>query len=703
MSISIYEVPNDIGNTLAELRKTAKKKQADIAGSLNVAQSHVSRIEKGKLTPTNEEIEGYLSAIGTEEAKEYLAFLKPWEILKRPAFKNPQREALWKAEISLRELNQLISTDAPDFLKAQAEMYDKRVREEAEYLTSLEHSIAYVGSVGVGKTTAVCKLTGLVMPQEKNFLRQSVLAVASGRTTVCEVCIRPGANFGLRVKPKSKDEINKLVEDLCATKRNIDKGNQENQLEVVSEEMQRLLVNMAGLQPETFAELINQCDNLDTLPLEFLELLKLAERTREEIWYEKTSNQIGIEWLKETFKLINYGRHKEFAVPQRIDVIVPDNVFQFCGYELEIVDTQGVDKTAIRRDLLGYLNDQRTLTVFCSRFKDAPDREIYDLIENLIKNGSEKALKERVVILVLPQNDEADNMMNYAGDPVDSKDEAYNLKRGEVQAKLQPLLKDIEVGDIPILFFNAKLEEDDPAKIANELIKKLDNLRASYVKQLLRTVKAINVLIKNQKEQNAREAYKEVSEFLKIFLKDYRNKPLPLWDVYVGLLQEMEKTPASTIRATTRRNGTWHKFDVYLHLGNKARSSAWSATSPAFYGLKQLVKTMTHKPKLEPAYNFLDEILANWEVWHEEFLKYTEQIGEQIFRPALVKSDIWEKCAVLEGSGFRDQVIGKLRPWFKSPEQQHLHNFLKNRIEEAWQEKVLAQLEKLTDKGTEGE
>ncbi|AFZ18625.1 helix-turn-helix domain-containing protein [Allocoleopsis franciscana] len=703
MNISIYDVSGDIGKTLAELRKAAKKKQADIAESLNVAQSHVSRIEKGKLIPTNEEIEGYLSAIDTDEARDYLAFLKPWEILKRPSFRNPQRDELWKAETSLRELNQLISNDAPDLLKAQAQMYDKRVREEAEYLTSLKHSIAYVGSVGVGKTTAVCKLTGLIMPQEKNFLRQSILAVGSGRTTVCEVCIRPGAKFGIRVKLKSKDEIHKLVEDFCAAKRNIDKGNQENQLEVVSEEMQRLLLNMAGLQPESLAELIKQCDNADTLPLKFLELLKLPERTREEIEYDKTSNQTGIEWLKETFKLINYGRHKEFSVPQRIDVIVPDNVFQFSDYELEIIDTQGIDKTAIRRDLLGYLNDQRTLTVLCSRFKDAPDREIYDLLENLIKNGAKKTLKERVLILALPQNDEADNMMNYAGDPVNSTDEAYNLKREEVQTKLQPLLQSIEGIDIPIIFFNAKSEEDNPAKIANELIKKLDNLRDSYVKQLSSTVEAINVLIKNQKEQNARDAYKEVSESLKIFLKDYRNKPLPLWNVYTSLIEQMEKTPASTIRATMRRNGTWHKFDVYLHLGNKARSNAWSATRPAFYGLKELVKNMNHKPKLEPAYNFLSEILANWEVWHEEFLKYAEQIGEQIFRPTLVKSYIWAECAALEGAGFREQVIWKLRPWFKNPEQQHLHNFLKNRIEEAWQEKVLAQLEKLTDKGTEGD
>jgi hypothetical protein len=118
---------------------------------------------------------------------------------------------------------------------------------------------------------------------------------------------------------------------------------------------------------------------------------------------------------------------KEFSVPQRIEVIAPDKLLQISGYELEVADTQGVDRTPIRRDLLGYLDNDRTLTVLCSRFKDAPDREIYDLIEYLAKNNKEKALKERVIILVLPQNDEAYNMMNYAGEPVDSKDEAYNL------------------------------------------------------------------------------------------------------------------------------------------------------------------------------------------------------------------------------------------------------------------------------------
>ncbi|MHC5718707.1 MAG: helix-turn-helix domain-containing protein, partial [Nostoc sp.] len=120
MSSNIYDLPSDVGKTLSELRKIAKKKQADIAASINVAQSYISRIEKQKLTPTSHEIERYINAVGTKEAKDYLEFLKPWKILKRPSFRNPQREELWRAELSLRELQKLISEGAPDFVIRQA-------------------------------------------------------------------------------------------------------------------------------------------------------------------------------------------------------------------------------------------------------------------------------------------------------------------------------------------------------------------------------------------------------------------------------------------------------------------------------------------------------------------------------------------------------------------------------------------------------
>ncbi|MDY6780980.1 MAG: hypothetical protein SW833_00205 [Cyanobacteriota bacterium] len=92
------------------------------------------------------------------------------------------------------------------------------------------------------------------------------------------------------------------------------------------------------------------------------------------------------------FKEINYGLHEEFSVPQKIEIMVPTKKFISSHYNLKILDTRGIDKdgTVIRRDLMDCLNNRRNLTVLCSRFKDAPNSEIRDLIENLITQGSEK-------------------------------------------------------------------------------------------------------------------------------------------------------------------------------------------------------------------------------------------------------------------------------------------------------------------------
>jgi hypothetical protein len=42
-------------------------------------------------------------------------------------------------------------------------------------------------------------------------------------------------------------------------------------------------------------------------------------------------------------------------------------------------------------------------------------------------------------------------------------------------------------------------------------------------------------------------------------------------------------------------------------------------------------------------------------------------------------------------------VIQKLKDWFKEPEQRDRQKYLNSQVQKAWQEKVLAKLEKLTD------
>jgi hypothetical protein len=153
-----------------------------------------------------------------------------------------------------------------------------------------------------------------------------------------------------------------------------------------------------------------------------------------------------------------------------------------------------------------------------------------------------------------------------------------------------------------------------------------------------------------------------------------------------------------------RNGGTWKNLDVYFLLGEGARAVAWSHTHEAFNGLKEQLKDLLDEHKQKPAIqNFLKEILASWDEWREDFLKFAQLAGEQKFSPQLKHSDIWSECADIKGAGFRDGVIWRLRFWFNAPEQRNLQNLLKDPMEKAWQEKVLAQLEKLTDDGVEAD
>ena len=58
-------------------------------------------------------------------------------------------------------------------------------------MKSLEHTIAFVGDIGVGKSSAICGLTGLLLAAEPKvggpLSRRVVLEAGSGRTTLCEV------------------------------------------------------------------------------------------------------------------------------------------------------------------------------------------------------------------------------------------------------------------------------------------------------------------------------------------------------------------------------------------------------------------------------------------------------------------------------------------------------------------------------------
>src|SRR5262249_4248822 len=209
-------------------------------------------------------------------------------------------------------------------------------------------------------------------------------------------------------------------------------------------------------------------------------------------------------WLKDIFNAINNGRRPDVSLPKRIDILVPTPLFEHPHYAIEIIDTKGVDGTAIRPDIEGYVDDERTLTILCTHFKSAPDLSIQGLIEHVNARGAGRRLTESGLLLVLTHGSEALDTKDDAGEYAPTAEDAYAIKQEQVISKLS----EIHAEALPVLFYNAI--SDNHANVRQIILTHLNRLRESRAQQILEIEAAVERLIDNYEEAQVRAADNEV-------------------------------------------------------------------------------------------------------------------------------------------------------------------------------------------------
>ena len=708
MSKVSFDLPANLSESLSELRKSAGPKQSDVAKKMGVDTSRVSRIETGEITPTESEVQSYCDALGTSESSNYLKFLKQnWEILRRPSFNHPERDALYLAEQSLQVLKDLRNEDEhPQVVLSEAAMHEAAILQAAEYLESTKHTVAYIGDIGVGKTSAICKQTELFLTKQSNKPNEPVFEVAGGGTTICEVRILRGLEYAIHVEPLLDTEVYKLASDFCAGFKDAVNG---SETKGVSKEIARALRNMSGLigknekmldgkiqKVTLMEELANSCSSLDELCSEFNIHLSLLSRTCRKITYDTSLGVSALEWLQENFKKINNGRHPDFSMPRRVDVTIPYRPLKsIVNYEVEIVDTKGIDGTSIRQDLVSFLGDVRTIALLCTQFNQAPNTSVQALLEYMLKTNQSKYINDKLCLLVLPRLDEALAMKDDTGENAESEEEGYMMKREQVEEALQ----NIGIREkMPVYFFNSR--SDDSNALSEQISNQIKSLRTSKAEQIKNVSNAIYYLIGHTKEIDFQDAKKEVSKRLKDFMSD--NSKLLDYDdkIHKSFLNAIQITHARSVWASMRRDGDWSNLDIYLMLGIGARESASNCVKDFKTRISPLFQEILKDQELEPAHKFVEQLSENLEFdWFQKFVISSQQIGSQIFRPVLQNNSIWFDCSEIYGKGqeFRKEVHTKFEKWFKDDSQKYLYDLLKVRIVESWQTEVLEQLNNLTE------
>lgn len=693
----------ELGGMLAQLRASSELTQRQVAERMSANQTRISRIEAGEADQAD--IDAYLAAVGTPEATalgELLAI--DWIHLPRPSLRHPDLDALVAIERGLAEVREFLADgQVPTVLAGQAQLLERRLEEAGRYLLALDHDVVYVGEIGVGKTTAACRQAGLVLDEATaSDLKGMLLDTGGGRTTLCDVRVETGERFALTVEPVSDEEIYKLVSEVC--KGVFEKLSGETSPGTVefrpAEEVERALRNMAGLPrpararkgataaPDPAVELAKTYESLEAFTAEFAARLSLWRRSRRTIEFDGVDPKAGRQWLRSTFTAINNGRHDEFSLPGRITVTVPFALVSDARLSITVIDTRGVDGSAVRPDILLHLKDPRAVTLLCSKWGSAPDPSAQALLTHIIETDADPTLLDRVAIVALARPGDALSMRHDSGEAAEDVAEGYEIKLGQVEDALQK----IGLGGIESYAFDASA--DNPSDLTAFVLERIVAVRRAQGEAAIATIEAIRQMIGNRAEAEAMAALATVSGNLirfadrKASLRGARRHP------YERLLGAVTSLHARTVWAATLRNGRFWNFDVFQYLGDGAAAEAKVRSSEVVSGLNAIIESDLDNAELESARAFLMQVRANTAQWEADFVNAARHHGAAVYLQPLSRAqELWDACEHDYGLGlgrYRDGVTERLRAWFE--DNVELREELERRVARAWETTFIAPL-----------
>lgn len=705
-----------VGRYLASLRDRAGLTQAELAKRITVSSARISRIESGNIALTNDDINQLLDAIGTKDAKALREYLdQTWDVLTRPPFDHPNRTELW---IVNRQLGRLRNLKTDPQLKSvfvrHIEMYESEMSSLAEKLNSTEHAVAFIGSIGVGKSTAICMLSNLRVTVEGPLNKQVVLEAGAGGTTICEVHIKSGPQFGLLVEPRSEEAIKYDVADFAEYLLRLTKNDQpatdaaSEEGPGITKELNRAIRNMSNLttskpkeskssrqgRRDLAQELAEKYPDKKELTVQILSLMNLHRRDRRDIWYPPDTKLPPLEWLQKTFMDINNGRHPEFSLPQRIEVVIPEPLLDDKNLNVRIIDTKGIDGAASRADLDRLFDDPRTLVALCSRFNDAPESALQHLLQRVMDAGA-RDIAQKTITLVLPRQEEAVAVKDDSGMQVEDEQEGYDLKRDDVRMRLSHL----SLQTMSVEFFNAL--QDDPAPLRSLVINKLYEMRREWGRRIEELSKNVDGLIENRDKEQTAMIFRQVMSQLMTWISNNRNIEGIAEQAQQQLVRAIQQSHPRSIWASVNRRGNWYNLDYYHELGFGARIIAARYIKKKVREFDSIIQNQLNNPEFAPAYDMLDQVKWVLQSKTDDLLKKMEIVGKAVFEDDLqADAEFWTNLERENGRGYRDRIASSSNVWFEDESRVEEQASVKEKIVEGWRE-ILAELDALFEQAAE--
>lgn len=647
-------------------------------------------------------------------------------------------------KLKIQKLREALKTEVANRDQSTA-FYDRLVKRifkaKLERLNLIEkildypkHKVAVIGTVGAGKTTAICHLFNLVdeVANKNNIFEiQELLKTGPGYTTICEVVLKEGGAFtSIELEPYSQNDLESLIIDFCDfihEKMNPDNEDKpQTGKNLISPEVDRALRNIVNLKTgstdhidekgkkraksyDKAKELYTECNgNLEDFKDLVLERALLEERTTTMLEYNST---LGNEkkWLKSAFEDLNGGKRQDCSMPKRIYINIGKEILENSRFSQfsSIIDTKGLDANENRRDLDDHIKDEETICVFTTGYKDAPDTNIRKLLSYYFADKSAN-YQTKFIILVLPKKGEPESEQDAEGD----RETGINTRREIIQNILQGLGIN-ELSDDNIIFYDAlnhydsaknnrnadhELIAQDKEEVIELLNDVIGNRRLFFEAEFDGIKRDFDQIVNGQgltedEGELIDEMYKNISEYKNL---NFHNSN-EFADTFIT--DYKMRYAASTMKAIHRRYG--------IYTGIKDNNMYYDAQRVAEDMVRNLTKGYNRKisdlfDKLKQKLNNADLTALIEETKTQFVLSYNKcvnkvaaEIHDFLFSEKLnseEKEDFWNDVINTRGTGYKNNVGATFRDELESKHDglENVNDKLKKSTEEHWEKDVIA-------------
>jgi GTPase SAR1 family protein len=333
-----------------------------------------------------------------------------------------------------------------------------RLKKIESILSIQRYNLVFIGQVGVGKTTAICHLFGLIREvansrsvetnsskSKKRNKFKELLSTGSGKTTICEVVIRAAGYTNIEIEPYAKKELQQIIEEfsLWIWQKQYSQVVKEK-VEIPPDELLRAIRNIVQL-PELVinGKIVDQAlefaarfssNQYQEFKMQMIDRGQLDNRNEVKIYPEVNCEDRKL-WVSTTFQSLNVASLANFSIPKRIYINLDSELLDFNNHPRlgSIIDTRGLDLlTKDRRDLACYIRENdNSICIFTEKFASAPGN-IMPIISKYLTTTSVD-IDTKCAVIVMHRKGEPEKVVDASGQAVDDMVEGIALRKANIE------------------------------------------------------------------------------------------------------------------------------------------------------------------------------------------------------------------------------------------------------------------------------